>query len=68
MSKKWNYKPKTIEQIKSMFNSKNPMEFKKLEDFKTWYVNHPKTCHYCSLKEEEGQELVHLALVHKLQS
>ena len=63
MSKEWKYKPKTIEQIKSMFNSKKPMDFKKLEDFKTWYVNHPKTCHYCSLKEEESQEIVHLGLL-----
>lgn len=63
MNDKWTYKLKTEKQIKSMFHTKKPMGFQNLKMFREWYINHPKVCHYCSLTEEESQEIVHRGLL-----
>ncbi len=42
-----------------MFKTKKPMGFSSIEVFSDWYFNLPKVCHYCGLKEEESQEIIH---------
>ena len=63
MSAKGIYKPKPERQVSTMLKSKSPMGFRSLDEFKRWYVDTPKKCHYCGLKEEESQEIVHRGLL-----
>jgi hypothetical protein len=56
-----NYRPKTVKQLKSWYNSKvkaGTSDFTDLHDFLKWYNQQEKVCHYCNLSEEESQALV----------
>lgn len=58
----WIYKPKTEKQLRDWFRNKvrtGMSGFKSYDDFKDWYVNKPKVCYYCELKEEDSQKIVH---------
>jgi hypothetical protein len=57
----FNYNPKSERQLKNWFSAKkkkSKISFKVFEDFKEWYDNQDKKCHYCGLTEQESQELV----------
>lgn len=60
-SKPFQYKPKSIEQLKANYSSKlgkGLNAFQSFEDFHNWYKNEKKVCHYCGLTEQQSQEIV----------
>lgn len=57
----FDYKVKTIKQLKNWYNSKVKSEksdFLNFEEFLIWYESQEKVCHYCGIKEEEIQMIV----------
>ena len=55
------YRPKTVKQLQSWYNSKvkeGTSDFTDLNDFLEWHSQQGKACHYCGLLEEESQALV----------
>ena len=63
MSENWKYRPKSEQQIQRMLAQKNPMRFRSQDEFRKWYHDAPKRCHYCGLTEEESQEIIHRGLL-----
>ena len=61
--KNWTYRPKSEKQIKSMYNTKKPMEFNEITDFHKWYNKTKKECRYCGLSEKESQEIIYKGLL-----
>ena len=53
--------PKTDKQLSNWFGEKvrqDKSNFLNFEEFKVWYDNSKKACHYCGLTEEESQKIV----------
>lgn len=61
MNEKFTYIPKTDKQLTNWYNQKvrdNISNFTNFEEFKLWYDNSEKICHYCGLTEKESQKIV----------
>ena len=55
--------PKSDKQILNWYNEKLRLEksnFQNFDEFKIWYNNSDKICHYCGLSEEDCQKIVRL--------
>ena len=62
----WIYKPKSDKQLSDWYKSKvreKKSGFLSYDDFREWYDNKPKFCHYCGLTEKESQLIVHKGLL-----
>nr|WP_292966518.1 hypothetical protein [Muricauda sp. UBA7809] len=60
------YKSKGEKQLKADYYRRNKAGlngFSSFEEFKKWYDNQEKKCHFCSMKEEEIQEIVMTGLL-----
>ena len=59
--------PKTDKQLSNWFGEKvrqDKSNFLNFEEFKVWYENSKKACHYCGLTEEESQKIVRTNKLH----
>lgn len=57
----FNYKPKSIQNLKNDFNRRRRMDindFNNFEEFIQWYNSMDKTCSFCGISEMECQEIV----------
>lgn len=65
MDTEYKHIPKTDTQLSNWFKEKvrqGKSNFLDFEEFKSWYDNSEKICHYCGLTEQESQKIVRTKL------
>lgn len=60
MAKSFQFLAKTEQQLRNFYNEKKRLGkngFENFDDFKNWYDEQTKVCHYCKLTETESQQI-----------